>query len=555
MDGDGIETRSGRDGQPVLFDHDADGRKTGTGWLQPDDGWLTLDRNANGTIDSGRELFGVDTLKRDGTLARNGFDALTDLDQNGDGKINAADSANINATGNASPNLLTGNAGNNRMDGGSGADTMIGGGGNDVYVVDNTGDVLTEAAGAGIDGVESSITWSLAGTELENLTLTASTAINGTGNAYDNLLIGGSGANTLSGGDGNDTLDGGTGTDTLVGGKGDDSYIVDATADVITEAAGEGIDSVSSSATYSLSLSTSVENLTLTGSNAINATGNALGNVLIGNSGANRIDGGGGADTMTGGAGNDTYVVDVIGDLINEVSGGGTDTVESNISWTLGAELENLTLTSTGAIDATGNALANTLRGNSGANRLDGGTGNDTMVGGTGNDTYVVDSVSDVVTEAASGGTDTIETNITLPTLAAEVENVTLTGTANINATGNGVANTLRGNSGGAQFVAKFEHPAGQEIGQWRLDLLEPPQVGDVLRPLHREHETGRGFVMPLGVVLGALERIEGAVDLDGRHHPRSEFELTALGHALGVEDAPPGLVAPAGDADPDVAP
>nr|WP_230949892.1 hypothetical protein [Xylella fastidiosa] len=90
LDGDGIETTSS-DGRVILFDHDADGVKTGTGWLKPDDGWLVLDRKGNGTIDSGRELFGTDTLKRNGQLATDGFDALRDVDSNQDGKIDAAD--------------------------------------------------------------------------------------------------------------------------------------------------------------------------------------------------------------------------------------------------------------------------------------------------------------------------------------------------------------------------------------------------------------------------------------------------------------------------------
>ena len=89
LDGDGIETR-GADGQ-VVFDHNNDGVKTGTGWLRPDDGWLVLDRNSNGTIDNGGELFGVDTVKSDGTKATDGFDALSDLDSNDDGVFDAKD--------------------------------------------------------------------------------------------------------------------------------------------------------------------------------------------------------------------------------------------------------------------------------------------------------------------------------------------------------------------------------------------------------------------------------------------------------------------------------
>ena len=89
LDGDGIETR-GADGK-IVFDHNNDGVKTGTGWLRPDDGWLVLDRNSNGTIDNGGELFGVDTVKSDGTKATDGFDALSDLDSNDDGVFDAKD--------------------------------------------------------------------------------------------------------------------------------------------------------------------------------------------------------------------------------------------------------------------------------------------------------------------------------------------------------------------------------------------------------------------------------------------------------------------------------
>jgi hypothetical protein len=96
LDGDGIETTSTRDGAAIVFDHDGDGVKTGTGWVKPDDGWLVLDRNGNGAIDSGRELFGVDTVKRGGQLASDGFDALKDSDANQDGKIDAADSVFAN---------------------------------------------------------------------------------------------------------------------------------------------------------------------------------------------------------------------------------------------------------------------------------------------------------------------------------------------------------------------------------------------------------------------------------------------------------------------------
>lgn len=351
-------------------------------------------------------------------------------------RLTLSGTASINGTGNTLGNTLAGNSGANRLDGAAGADTMIGGAGNDTYVVDSAGDVVTEAASGGTDTVEASIAYTLSA-EVENLTLTGAVSINGTGNAV---------GNTLRGNVADNVLDGGAGSDTMIGGAGNDTYVVDAATDVVTENAGEGLDTIMTSVTLA-SLAANVESLTLTGSSALNATGNALANLLTGNAGANRLDGGAGADTMVGGAGNDTYVVDNASDVITELTSGGTDAVEASISYALGAEVENLTLTGTAA-DGTGNSLANTLTGNSSANRLNGGGGNDTMVGGAGNDTYVVDSTADVVTEAASGGTDTIETSVTLATLVAEVENLTLTGTANLNATGNSVANVLRGNSG-----------------------------------------------------------------------------------------------------------
>ena len=89
LNGDGIETVSANSG--ITFDFDGDGVRSGTGWIKGDDGFLVLDRNGNGQIDSGRELFGVDTVKSDGTKASNGFDALKDLDSNGDGVFDAED--------------------------------------------------------------------------------------------------------------------------------------------------------------------------------------------------------------------------------------------------------------------------------------------------------------------------------------------------------------------------------------------------------------------------------------------------------------------------------
>lgn len=278
---------------------------------------------------------------------------------------------------------------------------------------------------------------------VQNLTLNgtsnADTLLGGSGN---DTLNGLAGNDTLNGGAGNDTLNGGAGSDTMLGGSGNDIYVVDSTTDVVTEVLNEGLDLIQASVTFTLSAN--VENLTLTGNSAINATGNALDNILTGNSAAN---------VLTGGAGNDTYVVGT-GDTTVEVAGGGVDTVQSSVTWTLGAEVDNLTLTGTSAINGTGNALDNILVGNSANNTLtggagndilDGGSGNDTMQGGAGNDIYVVNVTSDVVTESANQGIDTVQSAVTW-TLASNLENLTLTGVAAINGTGNAADNILLGN-------------------------------------------------------------------------------------------------------------
>jgi trimeric autotransporter adhesin len=304
--------------------------------------------------------------------------------------------------GNTAKNILTGGLGNDTLDGGGGTDTLNGGAGNDTYIVDDSADKIIDSSG--IDTVQASFSYTLAA-NLENLVLTGSADINGTGNALDNVITGNAGVNILTGLGGNDTLDGGAGADTMIGGTGNDTYVVDNAGDVVTELPGEGTDTVLASVSFTAS--GNIENVTLTGTADINATGDDGDNVLIGNAGVNiltglggndTLDGGGGADTMVGGAGNDTYTVNNAGDVVTELPGDGIDTVNSSVTYTLGADVENLNLTGTGNIGGSGNASANIINGNDGSNNLNGNGGADTISGGLGDDHIYGGSGADTMT-------------------------------------------------------------------------------------------------------------------------------------------------------------
>lgn len=383
---------------------------------------------------------GEDILRLTGSAGSNGFGNDADntlIGNNGNNSLSGGGGADI----------LLGGGGRDRLDGGAGDDRMEGGLGDDTYVVDSLGDVLIEAANAGIDTIETPFDWVLGG-DFENLVLTGEVGVHGTGNAADNRITGNAAANRLLGLAGDDWLDGRAGADRLEGGQGNDTYVVDQPGDQLSEAAGQGHDTVRSSVTWALG--GAFEDLSLLGFADIDGTGNAQANRLIGNAGANTLlasggddvvdggagndllnggvgddllhggsgddillgssgndlleggdgndlleggagddwlDGGARADTLLGGAGNDTYVVDRRDDrAVEDPADAGIDTVRSSVSWTLGEGFEHLVLTGTAGISGFGNALANTMDGNAGANRLEGAAGDDTLRGGGGND-------------------------------------------------------------------------------------------------------------------------------------------------------------------------
>ena len=341
---------------------------------------------------------------------------------------------------------LIGGTGDDILSGEAGLNTLAGGAGDDFYFIEAVGTVVQEMGGQGTDTVLSGVNHELAD-NVENLALTGN-AISGTGNALANAISGNGKDNKLEGDAGNDTLDGDAGADSLTGGVGNDVFIVDEEGDDVVEIAGEGKDTVQSSAA-AYTLASEIENLTLL-EGADDGAGNGLANVIAGNAGWNKLygfggndtisggdgldllDGGSGDDSMAGGYDSDTYIVNSAGDKVSEAAVYGHDEVQSAIDYTLGANLEDLVLTGF-ATKGTGNALSNYITGGVLASTLNGGAGDDslvsqggndsliggagndgfdanggddTMAGGTGDDHYRVDEAGDLVVEVAGQGQD-----------------------------------------------------------------------------------------------------------------------------------------------------
>ena len=380
---------------------------------------------------------------------------------------------------------LIGGTGDDILSGEAGLNTLAGGAGDDFYFIEAVGTVVQEMGGQGTDTVLSGVNHELAD-NVENLALTEN-AISGTGNALANAISGNGKDNKLEGDAGNDTLDGDAGADSLTGGVGNDVFIVDEEGDDVVEIAGEGKDTVQSSAA-AYTLAAEVENLTLL-EGADDGAGNGLANVITGNDGWNKLyglggndtisggdgldllDGGSGDDSMAGGEGSDTYIVSTAGDKVSEGAVYGNDEVQSAVDYTLGANVEDLVLTGF-ATKGTGNALHNymtggalastlngaagndvlsgqsgddSLIGGAGDDSIDGNAGADTMVGGAGNDHYHVDDAGDDVVEVGGQGDDHVFSTVDYQ-LTDGVENLSLYSNA-ITGSGNALANDILGNA------------------------------------------------------------------------------------------------------------
>ena len=316
------------------------------------------------------------------------------------------------------------------------------------------------------------------------------------GDAGSDRIDGGLGTDLLYGNDGNDTISGGAGFDIIFGGAGSDTVDYsaspsavtvnlgqywlnsggDASTDLLSQIMQQLADGADPSAILESSLFLSflslitadgtdtaftlslpdvivgVENVTGSSFDDV-LVGDAFANVITGGAGNDTLDGGRGIDTLVGGSGNDLYRVDLTGDVVTELAGGGTDTVESTVTYVLSANVENLVLLGADAINGSGNVLANTITGNASDNVLNGGAGADKMIGGDGDDTYYVDDAGDRATEtSATGGIDGVRSSVSF-TLGGFVENLTLIGSDIIDGAGNTLANTITGN-GAANVLA-----------------------------------------------------------------------------------------------------
>jgi serralysin len=383
---------------------------------------------------------------------------VEELVYTGTGTFTGVGSAQANVIrGGALRDTLIGGGGDDTLYGGAGAaNELYGGTGNDTYMLE-VADTIIENADQGVDTVITSVLTAYnLGANVENLTYAGAGAFTAGGNALDNVLTGGTGADILRGRAGNDTLVGGAGSDTA-----DYSLAAAAvTARLDAQSASNdgdgGVDTFSSIE----NLTGSAFNDTLIGDGAANVLSGGLGrDVIIGGAGADIINGGSGVpNELYGGTGDDTYIVEERTDSIVELAGEGTDTVLSSLfQINLSANVENLTYTGTGTFTGVGNALGNTIRGGTQRDTLLGGGGNDILIGGTGaanelyggvGDDYYILQVADTVIEAAGAGTDTVDVRILSYTLGGNIENLIFGGSGNFTGTGNSLNNLIIGGAG-----------------------------------------------------------------------------------------------------------
>jgi len=341
--------------------------------------------------------------------------------------------ANLTGTGNTGTDTLTSNTGTDKLLGNA---TL----GNDTFYVNHAGDTVTETTATGNAAIDRAVVYSntsfTLGTNIEDLYLTGSANLSGTGNNLANTIVGNTGTDVLS--DGGVNVSGG---DTMTGNStaGTDTFIVNNAGDHVSEAGGAATTALIKSATTFSLAGTGVNDLTLTGAgHGLTATGNAHVDIL------NDSTTGSGTNVLIGDGGADTFFLTHAGDTATESNVAGGALVNSTINYTLTANMSGLTLSGSGALTGTGNNTADVLTS---------GTGVDSLVGhsATGSDTFVVNNAGDKVTEAGTHTGDYVISDVSFDlatdgataSTTTNINNLTLTGASAITGTGNTTAGIL----------------------------------------------------------------------------------------------------------------
>ena len=464
--GEGNDTLYGGDGTEENI-HGDNGNDTlisgGEGHYYGDAGndiiYAGLTSGVNEVLDGGADIDTIDTTSWSGSYTIN---MVTGVTVYGESFINFENIVTGNGadtvTGTDGANVITTNGGIDTVNAGAGKDIVAGGADGDTLDGGANFDILSYRTSSGAVTINLATNTVIGGHAAGDLisnfegvwgsvlgdTLTANVGNNDLrGYEGNDILSGGAGADTLDGGINDDSLAGGAGDDTLDGGAGID------TADYASAGAGVNVrlDRTAAQDTVGAGIDTLA--------NLEQITGSAFADRLIGDALANRLDGGAGDDvlnglagddTLAGGVDNDTYFVDAAGDAVIEKAGEGIDQVRASLDYTLGTEVEILTLGGA-AREGTGNTLDNTifgaggadtlyglggddilrgknardeLRGGGGDDLLDGGQGKDTMIGAAGQDMFQfrdgdfggTRAVADVITDFDQAAGEKIQLNL-----------------------------------------------------------------------------------------------------------------------------------------------
>lgn len=452
--GDGNDTVSSGAGNDIISGG------TGVNVIDGGDGIDTLTDSDFGSATVGLTINNVNTVitLADGTSIRNierftnlttgsGNDTIILTDQHSATVVNAGNGNDTIATGNGNntinagvgDDIISSGTGTNIIDGGDGIDTLANGDFSWTgtgLTINNTNTVISLSDGTSIRNIErfASLTTG-SGNDVINFTV-----------RDNNILNTGSGDDTINANLGKDSIDGGSGNDLLTLNYSSLTYTGTSPSAGITSAVssnGAGgfngfYNAYSSSSDFERVDFSNIERFQITGTVANDSitTGNgndtlnggAGNDTLDGQGGNDTLNGGTGNDTLIGGTGNDSYSIDSTGDVIQETSTTATeiDSVTSTVTYTLGSNLENLTLSGSSIINGTGNSLANQITGNGAVNQLEGGAGNDVLRGGNGDDTLGGGDGNDQL--FGESGVDLLTGSLGDDTLSGGASNDTLTG-------------------------------------------------------------------------------------------------------------------------------